>query len=432
MGPENFEDHIRSTFEGQTKKAPQTVWSGVESSLNASLVASYQASHQKYKWLSIAALLVAVMSFAFFFTETQQAEETPSGESYNALLSSNRDQSGLYSTPFNGSQTLLVPLTIVLEKQSSSSVPDQTNQIPLVAAEKQEEINVLVPRTFSIALADVKNDIYRYQKAGYYSTPKSSDTEKPKVWAGVEAGAGNFNTSLDGGDDISGGINSLGLANAIGTEGFVNPTTVVNPQINDGLATTVGLDFGVKIGSRWTIESGVAYTNVDARGSASINVLDVYTIDNGDFTGSDIDFDSNSPIFPNSSSREAPLEIQESYDHDIDLKNNIQFTSIPVKAGYFVFDKKMSLRINAGLAANYFVSSQLNDPSQGIINSTQNDLYNEWSFDGIGGLELGYSLFNKFDLTLEPNYRYAITPISDFQNSPSRFVIQTGLRYTLK
>jgi len=201
--------------------------------------------------------------------------------------------------------------------------------------------------------------------------------------------------------------------------------------MNEAIATTVGVDFGVKMGNKWTLESGLAYTAVENTGDATINVLDIYTIDNSEFTGDGTLAEAG--INPGVSAREASVEVRQNYDHTISLTNRVQFASIPVKAGYQLIDeKKFSFKLNAGVAANYMVDGSISDPSRQILNSTNLSLYNEWSFDGIGGVELGYTLFNKFDFTIAPNYRHSLTPISTTSSSPSRFLIQTGLRYTLK
>ena len=94
-------------------------------------------------------------------------------------------------------------------------------------------------------------------------------------------------------------------------------------------------------------------------------------------------------------------------------------------------DRRMSLRLNVGLAANYFMSSQIQGESN-VLNGSINDSFNSWSFDGLGGVEIGYSVFDRFDITLEPNYRQSITPLTDTDATTSRFLVQTGLRYKIQ
>lgn len=427
MGPESFEDKIGKKFQGQSIKVPRGVWNGVEGQLNSEAIQAYQKGQATYKWIAVAAMLLAALSFTFQFLDLEENDikESEVTQSYNALLDSKVNFSSYYD-----SRTLMNRVnngtTYPIFIKSTNNKEDEVLETPYLA-EEYLTFEAMDIKKSQMNLARPENHIYPYVQAGFYEREREEKKTR-NVWAGLEAGAGNFNSTFDGTNGLAGSINAGNLASAIGSEGFVNPSAIVNPQLDDGVATTIGFDFGFKVGRRFTIESGIAYTNVDSRGSTSINVLDVFS-----FAGQELSENSNGlePELPGSGSRVAPLDITE-YDYDVDLRNNLQFTSIPVKAGYFIVDRKMSLRVNAGISANYLLSSSLTDPNQGIVSSTQTDLYNDWSFDGIGGLELGYSLFNKFDVTLEPNYRHSITPISDTQSSPSRFIIQTGLRYTLK
>ncbi|MEQ8629176.1 hypothetical protein [Ekhidna sp.] len=431
MDQGKFEDSIQKKFEGQTVKAPQGIWNEIENSLNAELVSIYASQHLMYKWVSVAAVLVAVVLLGvLYFPSTLLEKNQNEIASYNALLSNDVDFDSYYGynhdfTGLNQRSLAFNSVTKSSEKPQSNNIVDSNEQILLT---EYKEVEGKRP---GILFANVSNDIYRYRSSA--SIPKRSNKEinDKKVWAGVEAGAGNFNADFGGEGTLTNSLNPAGLASAIGSGQFVNPTTNVSQNMSEAIATTIGIDFGVQVGKKWTLESGVAYTSVENSGTASINVLDVYTIDNSNFiensNGSD-----GSLLTPGSSAREASIEVRENYDHEVSINNSVQFASIPVKAGYFLVNDKFSLRLNAGLSANYLVEGNISDPSKQILNSDELNLYNEWSFDGIGGLELGYSIFDKFDLTIEPNYRHSITPISNSATSPSRFLVQTGLRYTLK
>lgn len=427
MGPGKFEDSIRDKFEGQTKAAPNNIWTNIENELNAELVSMYASQQMMYKWVSVAAVIIAVLLLGVIYSPTFTKEAQTESGSYNAFLSNDIDYSNYYSYHTTEYQSR----DLTFNKIES---PATQKEILFVEENKPQplyEIKGVERRNPQILASVTQKDIYRYYQAGAgLPTSKSKNVSETKMWAGVEAGAGTFNSSFGESGAVANSLNPGALASAIGSGNFVNPTTNISEEMDQGIATTIGLDFGVQLGKKWTLESGLAYTNLGNSGTASINVLDVYTIDNNDFIDTPNGIDGGgSPSF---SSREATIEVEENFDHEIELNNNIQIASIPLKAGYFVVDRKFSLRLNAGLSANYLVDGNISDPSKQILNSDNLSLYNDWSFDGVGGLELGYSIFNKFDFTIEPNYRHSITPISDAINSPSRFVLQTGLRYTLK
>lgn len=434
MDQETFEDRIRNKFEGQTKKAPQGTWSNIENALNADLVAKYESQHAVYKWMAVAAVFVAVfflsvLYFLFAGNETSSQEF----QSYNALLSSDWSANNYFGNSFSSFNSKDLTFNKITSNPSSAS-----SDFIAVINENERETNhkefQVRRKTPTLELAVVSSEIYWYRAAGpgLYSKSSNGSVEK-KMWAGVEAGAGTFNSNLSGSNVLANSLNPSGIAAAIGTEGFVNPTTNISPSMDEGLSTSIGIDFGMQLGRKWTLESGLAYTRMNNSGSASINVLDVFTIDSRELGGENpasINQDPSS-VSP-SGARETVVEVEENYDHEVELNNNVQLASIPLKAGYYVVDKKFSLRVNAGVAANYLINGNVSDPSKQVLNSDNLNLYNDWSFDGVGGLELGYSIFNNFDFTIEPNYRYAITPISNSSSNPTRFVLQTGLRYKLK
>lgn len=429
MGPESFENSIQKKFENQTRKAPSGIWNNVENSLNADLVSVYAAQHSMYKWVSVAAVFIAVLLLgALAFPTSVIDENQTSSLTYNALLSQDWETDFLNSYGSSNSQPSYISFSPVII--NTIAPKDEKTKSNLIYGEDDFVLaSNVIPLKTKIETASVSNEIHPYHKAGVLGRTNSFSKNDSKVWAGVEAGAGSFNADFAGTGALSNSLNPAGLASAVGSGSFVNPTTNVAQNMEEGIATSIGLDFGLSIGKKWTLESGLAYTRMDNKGSASINVLDVYTIDNNDFFNGSEGIDDGTSIGANS--REATIDVEKNYDHEVTLNNTVQFASIPLKAGYILVNNKLSLRLNAGLSANYLVEGNLSDPSKEILNSDDLNLYNEWSFDGIGGLELGYSIFNKFDLTVEPNYRHSITPISNSVNSPSRFVVQTGFRYTL-
>ncbi|WP_421762783.1 outer membrane beta-barrel protein [Ekhidna sp.] len=432
MGPKNFENSIRRKFENQTGKAPKGVWDGIENSLNADLVTVYAAQHTMYKWMSVAAVFIAVLLMGVLaFPISHTSDNQSVGTSYNALLSQDWDTE-LFSRngqppTFQTGDLTFNPIVINSFSQEEEVLFDVDRSS--IRNNYYTHTKAISPLKSAIETATVSEEIYPYYSVANTNRKKGLTNNTSKVWAGVEAGAGSFNADFAGTGALSNSLNPAGLASAVGSGSFVNPTTNVAQTMEEGIATSIGVDFGVSIGKKWTLESGVAYTRMDNEGAASINVLDVYTIDNNDFINGSEGIGDGVPIGANS--REATIDVEKTYDHEVALNNRVQFASIPLKAGYFLVNKKLSLRVNAGFSANYLVEGNLSDPTRQILNSDDLNLYNEWSFDGIGGLELGYSIFNKFDLTIEPNYRHSITPISNSVNSPSRFVVQTGFRYTL-
>ena len=432
----SFEDSLKKSFQNKELKAPNSVWDQVQNDLNADFVQAYQSRQAKYKLVAAAAVLLAFCSFAIhyypLFESNSGEAQSYSGEVYNALLTDDANdfytypQAGYSSPIFRGFMPSPASQGSTVSKGRSrigTSVPESESNHILFAYANLSSVNTEVEE------AIVYSDIYPYHQGGSYSSlSKSRDSGDKGLWAGVEAGAGNFSSSMGSSNVFAGSINQSSLASALGSDGFVNPSSRVNPDLNNGIVTSLGLDLGMRVGKKWTFETGIMYSNVNARGDATINVLDIYTIDNSEFIGSGNDTDVPLPTL---SSRETALEVQDSYNYDVDLKSNLRFTSVPLKAGYFLVDKKMSLRLNIGLAANYFMGSQVKADNN-VLDGSLDGSFNSWSFDGLGGFEIGYSIFNNFDVTFEPNYRQSITPLTNSNESESRFLVQTGLRYIIQ
>ncbi|MEQ9009179.1 MAG: hypothetical protein RLP12_14950, partial [Ekhidna sp.] len=388
-----------------------------------------------YKAISIAAVLVVVLLLGILYLPTSVLQDDKGQiASYNALLSNDIDFNSYYSHNFRGTKNMDLGFQPD-ERVNPTNHKMVTEDGKESSNFKLNELKSLRSKRPSASLAQVSNEIYPYHSGVILSARRSRHEDDKKVWAGVEAGAGTFNTDFGGSGTLANSLNPLGLAAAVGSGSFVNPTTNVSQNMNDAIATTIGFDFGVQFGKKWTLESGLAYTSVENNGTASINVIDIYSIDKGNLISQDANGNGTNVgevNNPGISSREGSREIEENFDHEIVLNNNVQFASIPIKAGYFIVNNRFSMRVNAGLSANYFMDGSISDPSRKIVNNNDLGLYNDWSFDGIGGLELGYAIFEKFDITVEPNYRHSITPISNSANSPSRILVQTGLRYTLR
>lgn len=430
MGRGSFEDIVSKKFQGVEPEISDGVWGNIENSLNSDLVAKYQASKGWYRWLTAAAILIAISSFAIHYTGINNYKDSVSGGTYNALLSDGfkfksnaRENFNISSNAFNWRPIVVAQRTLSQNQKGDDSdleniYLDDANQVAIVHLDKKSP---------TIELANEDHNVAVYHSVLGRTTIRKQS--KNKFWAGVEAGAGKYSPSFSGTNSITNSVASSNVASALGANDFVNPSTsATQNSMNEGVATSLGFDFGLKLGKKWTLESGLAYTNINNSSTASINVLDNFTTKDKANVGVGTQELKDTPII----SGERTINETSSIQSEIDLNNNVQFASMPLKAGYYLLDSKFSLRLNAGFSANYLIENSLSDPSNEIVRSSQVGLYNDWSFDGIGGIEFGYTLFNKVDLTIEPNYRHSITPLSNSINTPSQFVIQTGFRYTLK
>ncbi|MEP1094810.1 MAG: hypothetical protein ABJG78_06845 [Cyclobacteriaceae bacterium] len=429
MDQESFESLMKSKMDEGRITPPQRVWTGISSSLSDEAIVSLQSTHNRYKWVAVAAVFIAVFSFALNVDISNQQNVSATPTSFNALLPTDKDH---FRFEANSNPTQLVE-----DYRSGSNIlfvrenkDDLASALPIVEMEDQAELVTYELAQVEKILPPVSHaEVSDGYVSPYYVAQVRSGTQKrgkqeKTFWAGLEAGAGSFNPSFSGTDAISTDVDFGTLASNLGQKEFVNPTsTAAQNGMNEGVATSLGIDFGVKVGKRWSVESGIQYTSIQNQANASVNIIDTYSVLTSEVGGGEGEGDV-SPV--------RTKQVEENFDQTLNLDNSLSFTSIPIKAGYSIIDSKLSLRLNAGLSANYFLTSRLTDPSGQIQTSDQSDAYNVWSFDGLTGFEFGYSISNNFNLTLEPNYRQSITPLSESLSTRSGFMIQTGLRYTIK
>lgn len=430
MDQESFEHRVKNKFESAKRPVPTPIWERINAQLNNQALDEYRKSQLRYRWVAVAAVFIAFLSFAVNINLRSNQEST-SYTSFNALLSPSSSSFRFYipeptvtTAEAGRAWSRIVFLERVERKEARQSTEAQ--EIDALYYSSNENLVAISPSIEPVAVEE--GEVSQYMVPQYRSLSKNRSSSNSTFWAGLEAGAGSFDPTFSGSDPIATSADFDAIASTIGQGGFVNPnTTATQSGMEEGVVTAFGLDVGLRVGERWTLESGVQYASVQNNATAALNISDIYTInplDGGDeliqVPGGDGGVNARE------------TQIEQNVSHDISLENTLRFTSIPLKAGYFLVDKKMTLRVNAGITANYFLSSRLADPTGQLQSTSADGVYNEWSFDGLTGFEFGYQLDDNFNLTIEPNYVQSITPLSQSLTNRSGFMVQTGLRYTLK
>ncbi|MCW8898777.1 MAG: outer membrane beta-barrel protein [Flavobacteriales bacterium] len=117
------------------------------------------------------------------------------------------------------------------------------------------------------------------------------------------------------------------------------------------------------------------------------------------------------------------------------------FIKIPTTFNVTFIDKKISVYGLGGISTNFLLYKEstyewlLQDGSIDIVKSGKNkwDLYNTINFSAIVGLGLKYSVNEKIDLRLTPNFEYSFTSFTDskMKEYPYSYGVQIKLFYTL-
>ena len=432
MDRENFESKLRAKFEGKGSIPSEHVWKGIASTLNENAAIDLTSKQNRYKWVAVAAVFLAVFSFALNIDLEKSATEAQQQAVYNALLPSSEDHFRFFEPAPDVEQPVyseyLWSKVLFVDKEGTASQINKTDRTrSLETPPTLEESDKLTKIDPTIHEIELQMEIEPYYVA-QYRTLGSNREKKTTFWAGVEAGAGNFNPEISGNESIAANVNFDALANNLGQNEFNDPSSsTTQTGMTEGTLTSFGLDFGLKMGRKWTLESGVQYASISNQSSALVNVSSVSSV-----ISSSPGLETSDGKRPVNVSAPSRIEVTEDFDQSLDLENTFSFTSIPVKAGYFIVDDKVSLRLNAGVSANYLLFNRLDDPSGQIETSNGSDQYNKWSFDGLTGLEFGINVFDNFNFTIEPNYRQSITPLGENLDSRSGFMFQTGLRYRIE
>ena len=125
---------------------------------------------------------------------------------------------------------------------------------------------------------------------------------------------------------------------------------------------------------------------------------------------------------------------------NVNLNNNFQFLSVPLKVGYIILDRKLQIGINTGFSADFFLKNKVNE-SNDLVESFEQSPGNESPyrrtfFSGLLGIELGYNFLNNYYLTIEPSYKRSLNSFtkesSSVNSNPSKLGLTVGFRYLFR
>ena len=111
-----------------------SIWSKIENEINAELVSMYASQHMMYKWVSIAAVIIAVLLLGVIYSPSFIEKTPEESTSYNAFLSNDIDYNNYFTTPITSHPSMDLNFERI-EVQSGN-----TGNSALIATE-EDEIN---------------------------------------------------------------------------------------------------------------------------------------------------------------------------------------------------------------------------------------------------------------------------------------------------
>ncbi len=460
---DGFEREWKDAFENASEQPDPRVWSNIERDLAYQQMASLKRKARFYQWAAAAAIFIAAFMGINYLISDDSIN--------NGVLSDTNPQEeniNNQSTSFNNDRVLSSNDRVLSSNDHENRPPTKIISAgPAAIGDAQNEKNInsnngyflssdesidetIIPNYLALVLdgkrieeANVSYEVDANTARKMYNKPingkfaqrksrKSQDQEK--FWAGVGVGSGSFDPNYQSGPSNL-LASSLNLATAenyavANTYRIESQSPSVREGMKSGSTIDMGLNFGMRISDNWILESGVYYTQADAVTQTNVVVESPNVVE---------------PIAASSETRGvtqlnslvgAEKIIQYSYQ-DVNLDNQFQFASLPIKAGFILIDSRLNIIVNAGVSTNLYLGNKLVDQNNEVANVDigpgKSSPYREISFAGLGGLQIGYALFDQVEFTIEPYMRQPITSLTkqstSFVASPSGLGINTGIRY---
>lgn len=440
-----FEREWREAFDGAEQAPPRIVWSEIDRALAHDKVLLFKRKSIYYRWAAAAIFLLAT-TIGFFqlvsssnsYSRTIAEIEVDNPQLANNNLRIEVPENATGSTvgvlPSNGlfavNQLSGSNNRAGLSRSSNTpfvdNLDDSRSESQLIVIEAIKPVSDLP----SVAVVD---RLYRVASMLNVRKAKKENLDE-KYWAGVDFSSGTFDPNFQTGGtsllDNSLAFNSNAQFSATNTEALDAGSPDVRENMQAGQTVSFGMNMGLKLSDKWTVQSGFQYMKAEATNNTNVVVTTTRLVDPIAATSQ---FKKVSQV---RSVTQADEVVEYNYE-DVDLRNVFQFASIPVKAGYKLLDSRFSLELKAGVAANLYLGNKITDPDNQLAEVTigpgSNSPYKELSFMGLAGVQLGYEFVENFNIVIEPNYRRSLDNMtknsSEFEAAPSSFGLQTGIRY---
>ncbi len=447
----SFEKQWKSTFEGKEFAAPKNVWSNIDRHLANADATRYKKRVFFYKLLTAASiLLILSLSIALYLNYSDYIDvkseltdiinhSKPEGAIKNTNeLVEREDQPVLRAIDRkekNKNQERLALFTY-----GEDEINGEDNSKIFYERLDSVEINHAGPRTENDAFNQLPAKKLSYgsppslENIVLYRVPDLSlgdgikNKDKRQLIAGVDITTGSFDPNFQQ-DNVSAIASNLPLFESSATD-----ETIQIPEFEEstdaGFSYALGFNLGYQVSNRIILEGGLQYGRYSANTNTDVVLRDGNSNETYALVGQSI----RTEDVQNAITSEAPA-----FDfQNTRLNNNFQFASIPLQAGYIVFDDKISLIINAGLSTEIFLSNELKDNNSGTksISIDNNSPFKTFYFNGITGLELGYKVGTNYRFSIEPNYRRSLNtftnPGSSFDSNPVGFGVTAGFKYIIK
>ncbi len=456
MGNSNrkFEDSWRAAFHGKEMSPSSELWNNLDAHLANKEAKKYRKGIFFYKWVAAAAVLIAfglgIYSYVEFGNDktqlvdkievnndrnskTEISSENDTKELANSEQGKTTDQKyneSLSSIASNsGASAESEPISINATNDLGRNVSQGQSSLPIVIHELptlQQKTAALGDRNL-LAFMDSRGltltslelehpDLVINKFVIFADDPFKKTIDNLKdVWAGIDVAGGQFDPNVLSGDGAIASLNGQADFRAAFDQSF--------ESVTPGNSYSFNVNVGKKIAKRWMVQSGLSYLNY-----SSNTTTHTYFVDNNNL---------KTAAFYNLSSDDLGNVATIENASNINLNSSLEFISVPIKAGYVLLNKKLSVILLAGVSSDFFLANRVKADDDSfadiVIKGGDESPYNKVHFNGLMSTQVRYQFSENYSLTLEPSYAVAInslTKIDRYASSlPNVFNLGLGLKY---
>lgn len=470
-----FEQSWKSAFSGTEVTPPANVWSEIDHGLTQTQLSTLQQKTAVYKWTAAAAVIFAaslgVMALSINYQQIAGWFGVETGESNRErvaqLEEENKVDSGNYAgfsilrNDFSGAESKVSALPASDEKQGvevASGVLKEPSISPktthtYVASRRKDDFSLghepvsgflekdlslfshydsrtalatLAGRPVDNLLAVNAPELASFGVNGVMMNeimrPFLNAEAKTRFWSGVDIASGYFNPNYGPGTYIT---SQELLTKDVGSR---EPVPELSENMRGGTSYSVGINFGMELKNRWSIEVGALYSLLGARTFTNL------ILESDGF--SDAVAYSSEIAGLESVTNLVESELTKLSVDDIQINNTFQFISIPVQAGYRLIDRRFNLTVNGGLAANLYLGNRLRGRqnfSSFELEPGRRSPYRSLTIAAVTGFEIGYWIHRRVNLSFEPSYQKNLQSLTKddagFVANPSGVGVQIGFKY---
>lgn len=470
-----FENAWKKAFLDAEMNPSDDVWTRIDAALANQEAARYKKKAFYYKIAAAASILLALTAGLWTFRQSQTGDreivQQESGKSAPVVAPDNALEERMQVLPgktddkpakeddsFAGggsnSYAFLVPAEAEEESEdeiSAAYVPDRVGENTTA-----DSYAVLAPAMKSgIAFLDAdispqKGYIQRALDPAVLFAVLPKEESDDAFWAGLALAGGSFDPDFSGGwsrekssiskefanlnfmapassSRYNGWYNSLYDNVALANE--LNNPELLTPSIKESkpeISYSFGVNIGGKLGKRWAYQSGAYYAkNATSSSTSAVFVNNAedkaYPVHVSNFMNKDRVYTVN-------------------YLSDVALNNTFEFISVPVKAGYILYDRKMSITLFSGISSDIFLSNRIDDGDKGLetvtVSPGPDSPYRGVWFNGLISLEIKYNPAGRYSAFIEPAYKVSLNSLTrpgyPYTSYPKTFSVGAGVKYNLR